>query len=212
MFGSVSGYYNAAHIQLNAQRTSAAASPQSNQLDTGATLPVQPVPKVREVIPDDTKLSIEAMLDRHASDPVGMATRMRIQYPEQTGTQTLELQEPKSAQEVFEETECQTCAERKYQDGSNDPGVSFKTATHLSPEQAAGAVRSHEMEHVNRNQAKAQRENREIISQSVTIHTDICPECGRVYTSGGTTRTVMSGSETPSVQQDPQQPSFSAVA
>ena len=88
------------------------------------------------------------------------------------------------------ETKCQTCARRKYQDGSDDPGVSFKTPTKMNPEQAAAAVRGHEQEHVVREQAKAKRENRKVVSQSVTIHTDICPECGRVYVSGGVTRTV----------------------
>lgn len=89
-----------------------------------------------------------------------------------------------------ENEECQTCKSRKYKDGSNDPGVSFKTATSLSPEEAVTAVRSHENEHVVREQAKAARENREIISQSVTYQTAMCPECGRPYISGGTTRTV----------------------
>ena len=60
----------------------------------------------------------------------------------------------------------------------------------LAPEQAAAAVRGHEQEHVVREQAKAQREDRKVVSQSVTIHTDICPECGDVYVSGGTTRTT----------------------
>lgn len=98
--------------------------------------------------------------------------------------------EAKSAQEVMEEGECQTCKERKYQDGSDDPGVSFKTPTNIAPEQAASAVRGHENEHVVREQAKAQREDRKVVSQSVTYHTSICPECGKVYVSGGTTRTV----------------------
>ncbi|MBR3704292.1 MAG: hypothetical protein IKM11_02230, partial [Oscillospiraceae bacterium] len=91
---------------------------------------------------------------------------------------------------------------------------SFKTATHISPDKAASVVRSHEMEHVTRNQAKAQREDREIVSQSVMIHTAICPECGRVYTSGGTTRTVTRGNSDDTTQQEAQQqrPSFSAVA
>ncbi len=88
------------------------------------------------------------------------------------------------------EGECQTCEQRKYQDGSDDPGVSFKTAAHIAPEQAASAVKGHEMEHVAREQAKAEREDRKVVSQNVTIHTDICPECGKVYVSGGTTRTV----------------------
>lgn len=100
------------------------------------------------------------------------------------------LDEAKSAQEVMEEGECQTCKERKYQDGSDDPGVSFKTPTNIAPEQAASAVRGHENEHVVREQAKAQREDRKVVSQSVTYHTSICPECGKVYVSGGTTRTV----------------------
>ena len=100
------------------------------------------------------------------------------------------LSESKSAQEVMEEGECQTCKERKYQDGSDDPGVSFKTPTNIAPEQAASAVRGHESEHVVREQAKARREDRKVVSQSVTYHTAICPECGKVYVSGGTTRTV----------------------
>lgn len=87
--------------------------------------------------------------------------------------------------------ECQTCKNRKYQDGSNDPGVSFKTPTHLDPERAAYAIRSHEMEHVAHAKADAAKdEDKEILSQSVTYHTAICPECGRVYMSGGTTRTT----------------------
>ena len=85
---------------------------------------------------------------------------------------------------------CQTCENRKYQDGSDDPGVSFKSAAKIAPEAAASAVRGHEMEHVYRNQAKAEREGRKIVSQSVRIKTAICPECGKPFVSGGETRTV----------------------
>lgn len=99
----------------------------------------------------------------------------------------------KTPQEVMEDSECKTCAKRKYQDGSDDPGVSFKTAAHISPEQAAAKVRSHEYEHVVREQSKADRENKEVVSQSVRLHTDICPECGRTYVSGGVTNTVTKG-------------------
>lgn len=88
---------------------------------------------------------------------------------------------------------CNTCDNRKYQDGSGDPGVSFKTPTKIDPSQAASAVRGHEMEHVVRNQAQASRENRKVVSQSVTYQNAICPECGSVYMSGGTTRTVTKG-------------------
>lgn len=86
--------------------------------------------------------------------------------------------------------ECQSCKNRTYQDGSDDPGVSFKTPTKISADQAASAVRAHENEHVIRNQAKALREDRRVVSQSVVYHTAICAECGDVYVSGGTTRTV----------------------
>ena len=95
-----------------------------------------------------------------------------------------------SAQKALEEGECQTCERRKYQDGSDDMGVSFQTPTNIKPEQAASAVRGHEMEHVYREQAKADREGRKVVSQSVTIHTEICPECGKPFVSGGTTHTV----------------------
>ena len=88
-----------------------------------------------------------------------------------------------------ENGECETCANRKYQDGSNDPGVSFKTASKISGN-AEGAVRAHENEHVTHNQAKAEREGKEIVYQSVRIKHGICPECGTSYVSGGETITV----------------------
>lgn len=86
--------------------------------------------------------------------------------------------------------ECQECKNRTYQDGSNDPGVSFKSAAHIDPDNSMAVVMSHEKEHVKNETAKAAAENREVISQSVSLETSICPECGRVYTSGGKTRTV----------------------
>lgn len=88
--------------------------------------------------------------------------------------------------------ECQTCKNRKYKDGSDDPGVSFKTASKITGN-VASAVRGHENEHVTRNRAKAEREGKEIVSQTVTIKSDICPECGRSYISGGETVTVTKG-------------------
>lgn len=84
--------------------------------------------------------------------------------------------------------ECETCKNRKYQDGS-DEMVSFKSARHVSPENAASAVRAHEQEHVSNAYKKAATDNGKVISASVSIHTAICPECGRTYVSGGTTHT-----------------------
>lgn len=84
--------------------------------------------------------------------------------------------------------ECETCKNRKYQDGSNE-NVSFKSAQHVSPQAAAGAVRAHEQEHVSNAYSKAAKNNGKVISANVAIHTAICPECGRSYVSGGTTTT-----------------------
>ena len=93
--------------------------------------------------------------------------------------------------------ECETCKNRKYVDGSDDPSVSFQTPTHINPESAMTAVAAHEGEHVRNEQLKADQEGRKVISQSVSIHTSVCPECGRVYVSGGQTRTVTAPDEKP---------------
>lgn len=135
-------------------------------------------------------------LAREGADPAEMAVRGRIQR--------LDAQ-PLSPAEVMEQAQCQTCKSRKYQDGSDDPGVSFKTAAHIAPESAASAVRGHEMEHVGREQDKARREGRRVVFQSVALYTDICPECGEVYASGGTTRTVTVGQERQKLFEPPAQ-------
>jgi hypothetical protein len=87
--------------------------------------------------------------------------------------------------------ECETCKTRKYQDGS-DEMVSFKSASHISPEAAASAVRGHEQEHVSNAYKKAAQNNGKVISAAVSIHMSVCPECGRSYVSGGTTQTMIS--------------------
>ncbi len=148
--------------------------------------PGTPVEPVRPVLP----VSVEASRGtsyaipflRKGMDPAELAVRMRIRYDE-------------GVQRTSQEGECKTCKERKYQDGSDDAGVSYKSPTHIAPEEAASAVRGHEMEHVVREQAKAKGDDRKVVSQSVTLHNGICPECGKVYVSGGTTRTVTAESQ-----------------
>ena len=146
----------------------------------------------------------------------GEKTQEKANLPWERSEDDLKLggEDAKTPQEVVEDSECQTCKNRKYQDDSDDPGVSFQTPTNVAPEQAAAAVRGHEQEHVVREQAKAQREDRKVVSQSVTMHTEICPECGDVYVSGGTTRTVTKANP---VQETPQEDNskksaFEAVA
>ena len=96
----------------------------------------------------------------------------------------------KKVQSKSSPAECQTCKERKYKDGSNE-NVSFKAAAHISPGAAGAVVRAHEGEHVSNAYTKAAQKNGKVISASVSIHTSTCPECGRTYVSGGTTRTAI---------------------
>lgn len=84
--------------------------------------------------------------------------------------------------------ECETCKNRKYQDGS-DEMVSFKSAAHISPGASASVVRSHEQEYVSNAYKKAAMNNGKVLQASVTIRTAVCPECGRSYVAGGETTT-----------------------
>ncbi|MDD3368933.1 MAG: hypothetical protein PHP50_08645 [Lachnospiraceae bacterium] len=95
----------------------------------------------------------------------------------------------KKAGRASSPAECETCKERKYQDGSNEGNVSFKSAAHVSPNAAGAAVRAHEQEHVSNAYKKAEQGNGEVLQASVVIHTAVCPECGRTYVSGGETTT-----------------------
>lgn len=99
-------------------------------------------------------------------------------------------EDPKNPLSVSSSEECQTCKNRKYQDGS-DEMVSFKSAAHVSPESAASRVRAHEGEHVSNAYGKAAEKNGKVVYASVSIHTSVCPECGRTYVSGGTTNTAI---------------------
>ena len=86
-------------------------------------------------------------------------------------------------------TTCNTCSNRKYMDKSNDSSVSYQTPTKLNPRTAAMAVGAHEREHITNERAKADREGRKVISQSISMNYSVCPECNIMYTSGGTART-----------------------
>ena len=87
--------------------------------------------------------------------------------------------------------ECETCANRKYQDGSDENDVSFQTPSHISPSIAATVVLGHEHEHVANAYEKERNGEGEVASVTVTLHNDICPECGRVFVAGGVTHTEM---------------------
>ncbi len=173
--------------------------------------PVEPVSPIGAVNVNGTNgIANTIPFLRKGMDPAELAVRMRIQYADSFKEEGAGVD---AAQKAAEDAECQTCKERKYQDGSDDAGVSFKTPTHISPDQAASAVKGHEMEHVVRERAAAKREDRRVVSQSVTMHTSICPECGRVYVSGGTTRTTTASKpDTAEAMQQQDGKNFSAAA
>jgi len=99
-----------------------------------------------------------------------------------------------SMQEILEpQGACETCANRRYVDDSDDMSVSFQTPTNIHPSVAAVKVAAHEQEHVQNEQANADRADRTITHQSVTFQYAVCPECGRFYVAGGTTRTQSVG-------------------
>ena len=99
--------------------------------------------------------------------------------------------------------ECETCKERKYQDGS-DEMVSYKSASHISPSASASAVRAHEQEHVSNAFKKAATDGGKVLQASVSLKTAICPECGTSYVAGGETTTKISytNEENPYQKQD----------
>lgn len=86
--------------------------------------------------------------------------------------------------------ECETCKNRKYQDGSNE-NVSFKSAAHISPQASGARVAAHEAEHVANAYTKAAEKGGKVISAGVSLKSAACPECGRIYVSGGETRTMI---------------------
>lgn len=225
MIGSISGsqayygVYNPYTVQRGAvqgaqQSTGVWAARKAASPET----PVEPVRPVRAVDGQEQQPVRLGPVLREGADPAEMAVRMRIkpyeepaprnsQAPvkEQEGSGKEQKVGAEGAQAAMEEGKCQTCEKRKYQDESDDMGVSFQSPTNIAPEQVASAVRGHENEHVVRERAKAQQEDRRVVSQSVTLHTDICPECGKVYISGGTTRTVTAANPEQQAQQETRQ-------
>lgn len=101
-----------------------------------------------------------------------------------------------------EKGECQTCKNRKYVDGSNEGDVSFKTPGHIDPGSSASKVMAHEQEHVANAVAEGNKPGKELVSATVTLKTSVCPECGRVYVSGGTTHTMIRSTSEPSNPYD----------
>lgn len=127
-----------------------------------------------------------SMMNRYSSPIENGTTNFPIQGTEDTAKNS----DARKVGGKSSPEDCKTCKARKYQDGSNE-NVSFKSASHISPNAAASAVRAHEGEHVSNAYTKAAQRNGKVVSASVSIHTAVCPECGRTYVSGGTTNTMV---------------------
>ncbi len=100
-----------------------------------------------------------------------------------------------SASKIKGTTECQTCENRKYVDGSDENNVSFKTPGNIKPEESYAKVRGHEQEHVSNAIAKGSKPGAKLISATVNLKMGVCPECGKSYVAGGTTTTQIKYSE-----------------
>lgn len=92
-------------------------------------------------------------------------------------------------------TECMTCKNRKYVDGSDEGNVSFKTPGHISPESSAAMVSAHEQQHVANARREGSKENAKLMSANVRLKLAVCPECGTSYVAGGVTSTTIQYSE-----------------
>lgn len=114
--------------------------------------------------------------------------------------------------ETAKKSECQTCKNRKYVDGS-DEMVSFKSPAKINPASAMARVSAHEQEHVNNAYKKAEQNNGKVLQASVSIKTAICPECGKSYIAGGTTHTkILYNNESNPYTKNQKAANYDAVA
>ena len=174
---------------------------EANRIQQNASLVIQPGEDTARTTVQAKNLGMDD--SRTVSATIGTETAAAER--KQTAETFAEKREKAAAQNIAgEKTEkrdgftgkvpqcqCETCRRRRYQDDSNDNGVSCQTPTKMDPTAASFKVKAHEMEHVRREQMKAKEEGSRLVSQSVRIMTDRCEECGTTYVSGGYTRTVV---------------------
>lgn len=146
--------------------------PERSRRGTAYLTPINEIIKERQ----DTSMTISPIM---GNDP--NAARAVIRNPGESTT--------KQAGRKSSPAECETCKNRKYQDGSDEGNVSFKAAAHIDPKASAARVMGHEREHVSNAYKKAAQNNGKVMSCNVSLKTSICPECGRTYVAGGTTAT-----------------------
>ncbi|MGN0437059.1 MAG: hypothetical protein ACI4F4_00930 [Lachnospiraceae bacterium] len=123
-------------------------------------------------------------------NPIGTSDRYIIPISNVSHVTPVNADNTVDSSSKVKPVECQTCKNRRYQDGS-DEMVSFKTPGKIAPGESYAKVMSHEQEHVSNAIAEGSKPGKELVSASVSLKTAICPECGRSYVAGGTTRTLM---------------------
>lgn len=123
-------------------------------------------------------------------DSIGMSNRYIIPTANVSYVTPVNTDNTVSSSGKVQPVECQTCKNRKYQDAS-DEMVSFKTPGNISPEESYAKVMAHEQEHVTNAIAEGNEKNKDLVSATVSLKIATCPECGRTYIAGGTTRTTM---------------------
>jgi len=122
--------------------------------------------------------------------PIGMSNRYIIPIANVSQVTPINTDNTVASSGKVNPIECETCKNRRYQDGS-DEMVSFKTPGKISPEESFAKVSAHEQEHVTNAVAEGNKPGKELISATVSLKTAMCPECGKAYVAGGTTRTMM---------------------
>lgn len=122
--------------------------------------------------------------------PIGMSNRYIIPIANVSQVTPINTDNTVASSGKVNPVECETCKNRRYQDGS-DEMVSFKTPGKISPEESFAKISAHEQEHVTNAVAEGNKPGKELISATVSLKTAMCPECGKAYVAGGTTRTMM---------------------
>ena len=127
------------------------------------------------------------------ADSVGKAAQSGVNRTEEAGKaeqegRTKGLKKTKSS-------ECMTCKNRKYVDGSDEGNVSFKAPGHISPGNSAAMVSAHEQQHVANARREGSKDNAKLMSATVRLKLAVCPECGTSYVAGGVTATTIKYSE-----------------
>ena len=122
--------------------------------------------------------------------PIGMSNRYIIPIANVSQVTPINTDNTVASSGKVNPVECETCKNRRYQDGS-DEMVSFKTPGKISPEESFAKVSAHEQEHVTNAVAEGNKPGKELISATVSLKTAMCPECGKAYVAGGITRTMM---------------------